>query len=127
MVRTGAVTVVVTRALSHLDGVAAVGLRSSAILCKILNVFIAANFPYLITPYEPIQNYVHQNSPDTVIQAVYNDFNCGAVSSIASPANLCMVFANADSGNIIQRLIYQFISYITVFGNAADRNEVNPR
>jgi hypothetical protein len=98
MVRTGAVTVVVTRALSHSDGVAAVGLRYSAILCMIPNVFIAANFPYLITPYEAIQNYVHQKSPDTVIQAVYNDFNYGAVSSVASQADLCMVFANADSG-----------------------------
>jgi hypothetical protein len=98
MVRTGAVTVVVTRALSHLDGVAAVGLRYFAILCMILNVFIAANFPYLITPYEAIQNYVHQKSPDTVIQAVYNDFNYGAVKSVATQADLCMVFANADSG-----------------------------
>jgi hypothetical protein len=47
-------------------------------------VFIAANFPHLITPHEAIQNYVHQKSPDTVIQAVYDDFNL--VLSMALPA-----------------------------------------
>jgi len=58
----------------------------------------AANFPYLITPYDAIQSYVHNTYPTTVIQAVFDDFNYAAVNATASQADVCMVFANADSG-----------------------------
>jgi beta-glucosidase len=61
-------------------------------------VFAAANFPYLITPYDAIQTYVHEKEPTTVIQAVLDDFNYAAVNQTASQADMCMVFANADSG-----------------------------
>jgi beta-glucosidase len=61
-------------------------------------VFAAADFPYLITPYEAIQNYVHKKEPTTIIQAVFDDFNYGAVNQTASQADACLVFANADSG-----------------------------
>jgi beta-glucosidase len=73
-----------------------------------------ANFPYLITPYEAIQNYVHDKSPDTVIQAVFSDFNYAAVNTTARQADACLVFVNADSGE----------GYITVDGNAGDRNNL---
>jgi beta-glucosidase len=62
------------------------------------HIFAAANFPYLITPYDAIQNYVHEKEPTTIIQAVFDDFNYAAVNQTASQADACMVFANADSG-----------------------------
>jgi beta-glucosidase len=58
----------------------------------------AANFPYLVTPYEAIQTYVHGKQPDTIIQSVFDDFDYAAVNQTASQADTCMVFANADSG-----------------------------
>jgi len=33
-----------------------------------------------------------------VVQSVFNDFNYGAIGSTAGHADVCMVFANADSG-----------------------------
>ena len=43
----------------------------------------ATNFPYLITPYDAIQNYVHEKEPTTIIQAVFDDFNYAAVNQTA--------------------------------------------
>lgn len=73
-----------------------------------------ANFPYLIDPYSAIQNYVHQQSPDTMIMAQFTDFNLAQAGSYASQADTCLVFGNADSGE----------GYITVDGNAGDRNNL---
>ncbi|KZS91574.1 hypothetical protein SISNIDRAFT_413800 [Sistotremastrum niveocremeum HHB9708] len=73
-----------------------------------------ANFPYLIDPLSAIANWVHENSPDTMIEYVTNDYNYNQVTSLATQADLCMVFANADSGE----------GYITVDGNAGDRNNL---
>ncbi|KIM83540.1 glycoside hydrolase family 3 protein [Piloderma croceum F 1598] len=73
-----------------------------------------ANFPYLVTPYEAIQTYVHSKQPDTIIQSVFDDFDYAAVNQTASQADTCMVFANADSGE----------GYITVDTNAGDRNNL---
>ncbi|KIM73689.1 glycoside hydrolase family 3 protein [Piloderma croceum F 1598] len=73
-----------------------------------------ANFPYLIDPYSAIQNYVHNKSPDTTIQAVLDDFDYGAVNETVIQADACFVFANADSGE----------GYVTVDTNAGDRNNL---
>jgi hypothetical protein len=94
----------------------------------------AANFPYLIDPYSAIQNYVHNKSPNTTIQAVLDDFDYGAVNETVIQADACFVFANADSGegyvhisllatNIqTDRLIRHCFRYVTVDTNAGDRN-----
>lgn len=90
----------VTKERSLLGGVAAVRttLPQSLIDLYWFRGPPAANFPYLITPYEAIQNYVNSKSPDTVIQAVFSDFNYGAVNKTARYADACLVFTNADSG-----------------------------
>lgn len=72
----------------------------------------AANFPYLVDPLSAIQGYVKNNSLHTAVQSVLADFDYQSVSKAASQANACLVFANADSGE----------GYITVGGNAGDRN-----
>jgi hypothetical protein len=59
---------------------------------------IAANFPYLVDPYSAIQSYVHDESPDTFIQASLNDFDYSGIGQTVSQADACFVFANADSG-----------------------------
>ncbi|KAF7973535.1 hypothetical protein HWV62_14970 [Athelia sp. TMB] len=73
-----------------------------------------ANFPYLIDPLSAIQEYVHDKNPDTVIQSVLADFDYASVNATVSQADTCLVFANADSGE----------GYITVDGNAGDRNNL---
>ena len=87
----------VTRVHSRWGGAAAVSpLRP--VLSRLTYHLTVATFPYLITPYDAIQSYVHHKYPTTVIQAVFNDFNYGSVNGTASQADLCIVFANADSG-----------------------------
>lgn len=49
-----------------------------------------------------------------VIQSVLDDFNTTQVSTVASTADTCIVFVNADSGE----------GYITVDGNAGDRTNI---
>jgi beta-glucosidase len=61
-------------------------------------VFAAANFPYLVTPYEAIQTYVHGKQPDTIIQSVFDDFDYAAVDQTASQADTCMVFCECQLG-----------------------------
>ncbi|KII87088.1 glycoside hydrolase family 3 protein [Plicaturopsis crispa FD-325 SS-3] len=58
----------------------------------------AGQFPYLITPYEAISSYVHAHRPATVVQAVSNDWNYASVGNTADHMDVCLVFANADSG-----------------------------
>ena len=57
-----------------------------------------ANFPYLIDPLAAITSFVRENNPQVPVEGVLNDFNLGQVSSVASHADTCLVFANADSG-----------------------------
>ncbi|KAF7973527.1 hypothetical protein HWV62_14954 [Athelia sp. TMB] len=73
-----------------------------------------ANFPYLIDPLAAIQTYVHDKNPETIIKSVLADFDYTTVNKTASQADTCIVFANADSGE----------GYITVAGNAGDRNNL---
>lgn len=74
----------------------------------------SANFPYLISPATAITNYVHQHSPTTVINLITDDFNTAAVSTAAAAADITLVHVNSDSGE----------GYITVDGNAGDRNNL---
>jgi beta-glucosidase len=53
-------------------------------------------------------------NPTVPIEAVLNDFNLGQVSAVASRADTCLVFVNADSGE----------GYINVGGNQGDRNNI---
>jgi beta-glucosidase len=72
--------------------------RIPVFFCKLTKNTTVANFPYLVPPSAAIQGYVHENYPDMVFQSVFNDFNYAAINSTASHADVCMVFANADSG-----------------------------
>lgn len=74
----------------------------------------AANFPYLVDPFSAISDYVHDQSPTTNISSVFDDYNYASVNSTAAQADVCLVFVNADSGE----------GYITVDGNAGDRNNL---
>lgn len=73
-----------------------------------------ANFPYLIDPLTALQNYFQKNSPNTEVEFTLDDNNLPLIESIAADADLCFVFANADSGE----------DYITVDGNQGDRNNL---
>ncbi|KAH8921781.1 glycoside hydrolase family 3 protein [Atractiella rhizophila] len=73
-----------------------------------------ANFPYLIDPLAAIQSYMNAHSPSTPIDFVLDDFNYGQIRAVARQAEVCLVFANSDSGE----------GYITVDGNAGDRNNL---
>ncbi|KAJ7169218.1 glycoside hydrolase superfamily [Mycena crocata] len=73
-----------------------------------------ANFPYLVDPLAAITAHIQSIDPDVVIEGVLNDFDTAQVSNVASLADTCLVFVNADSGE----------GYITVGGNAGDRNNL---
>ncbi|KAJ7611229.1 glycoside hydrolase superfamily [Roridomyces roridus] len=73
-----------------------------------------AYFPYLVDPLSAIGTHIRSINPTVVVDAVTNDFNLKAVSDAASLADTCLVFVNADSGE----------GYITVDGNAGDRNNI---
>lgn len=72
-----------------------------------------ADFPYLVTPEQAIQNYVLTQTNGLVYAVTAQ----GAVSqsqSLAAQADLALVFVNADSGE----------GYISVDGNEGDRNNL---
>ncbi|KZP14752.1 glycoside hydrolase family 3 protein [Athelia psychrophila] len=73
-----------------------------------------ADFPYLVDPLAAIQMHVRAANPVGVVQAVLDDYDYAAVAATASQADTCLVFVNADSGE----------GYITVDGNAGDRNNL---
>ena len=76
-----------------------------------------ANFPYLVTPEEAIQNYV-LTSTDSLVYAITDNeaYNTGAfqIQGLAEQADVALVFANADSGE----------GYISVDGNEGDRKNL---
>jgi beta-glucosidase len=71
-----------------------------------------ADFPYLVTPLEAIKSEVSQHGG--VVQSVTNNWASSQISQMASQASVAIVFVNADSGE----------GYITVDGNAGDRNNL---
>ncbi|KAJ7745226.1 glycoside hydrolase superfamily [Mycena maculata] len=75
-----------------------------------------AYFPYLIDPLAAISAHIRSINPTVVIEGILDDFNTVQVGLIASLADTCLVFVNADSGE----------GYITVppppFADAAKRS-----
>nr|AFK65507.1 beta glucosidase [Glaciozyma antarctica] len=72
-----------------------------------------ANFPYLVDPYSALQTFIHSVKNNAVIEAVLNDYS-PQVATIASLADICLVFANSNSGE----------GFATVDENAGDRNNL---
>jgi beta-glucosidase len=71
-----------------------------------------ADFPYLVTPLDSIKNTVGQNGG--VVQSVTDNYAYTQIQQMAKEATVAIVFVNADSGE----------GYITVDGNAGDRNNL---
>ena len=72
-----------------------------------------ADFPYLITPEEAIQNHILSQGSGVVF-AVLDNAAFTQIQAQASQASVALVFANADSGE----------GYISVDGNEGDRNNL---
>ncbi|KAI9030703.1 glycoside hydrolase superfamily [Phycomyces nitens] len=70
-----------------------------------------AEFPYLVTPLEGIQDRV----PDMDIVQSFDDWNTTLAAELASGADVALVFVNSDSGE----------AYITVEGTLGDRNDTS--
>ncbi|KAJ5157300.1 beta-glucosidase A [Penicillium canariense] len=74
-----------------------------------------ANFPYLITPEQAIQNEVlNYGNGQTNVFAVTDNGALDAMAAVASSASVVLVFVNADSGE----------GYINVDGNEGDRKNM---
>ena len=72
-----------------------------------------AQFPYLVSPLDAIQAQATQDGTKLVTSTT-NDASAGGAA--AQQADIALVFINADSGE----------GYLTVEGNAGDRNDLNP-
>lgn len=73
-----------------------------------------AQFPYLIDPLSAINSYIASKHSSAVVTNVASDTDYDQVTSVASASDVCLVFVSADSGE----------GYITVEGNAGDRNDL---
>ncbi|KAJ5294655.1 hypothetical protein PENANT_c006G05588 [Penicillium antarcticum] len=74
-----------------------------------------ANFPYLITPEQAIQNEVlDYGNGQTNVFAVTDNWALTEIAAVASQASVALVFVNADSGE----------GYINVDGNEGDRKNL---
>jgi hypothetical protein len=71
-----------------------------------------ANFPYLIAPVTALRAQAGKDK--SLFANVSNNYDFDAVTKAASNASVAIVFANANSGE----------AYITVDGNAGDRNNL---
>jgi beta-glucosidase len=71
-----------------------------------------ADYPYLVTPLESIKSTIALNGG--VITSVTDNYAYTQIQAMASQASVAIVFVNADSGE----------GYITVDGNAGDRNNL---
>ncbi|KAJ7059386.1 glycoside hydrolase superfamily [Mycena amicta] len=73
-----------------------------------------ANFPYLIDPYAAINAHIQSINPTVVVEGVLSDYAFAQNTPVATNADTCIVFVNADSGE----------GYINVGGNQGDRNNI---
>nr|AAT95381.1 beta-glucosidase [Parastagonospora nodorum] len=71
-----------------------------------------SDYPYLVTPLESIKATVGQNGG--VVTSVTDNWAYTQIQTLAKQASVAIVFVNADSGE----------GYITVDGNAGDRNNL---
>ncbi|RMZ85792.1 hypothetical protein DV737_g363, partial [Chaetothyriales sp. CBS 132003] len=75
-----------------------------------------ANFPYLVTPEQAIQNYaLTQLSPPPIIEAIISEEADTQVARLATISEVSLVFVNADSGE----------GYIVVDENYGDRRNLS--
>jgi beta-glucosidase len=72
-----------------------------------------ANFPYLVTPEQAIQNYILTQGRGEVF-AILDNFAQSQINTLAAQASVALVFVNADSGE----------GYISVDGNEGDRKNL---
>ncbi|KAH7106678.1 glycoside hydrolase superfamily [Auriculariales sp. MPI-PUGE-AT-0066] len=72
------------------------------------------NFPYLVDPLAAITRYVSDGDSGTTVEYQLTDWALDKVQSVASYADVCLVFSNSDSGE----------GYLTVDGNQGDRNNL---
>lgn len=68
--------------------------------------------PYLVTPLDGIKNRV---GDDTEVVSYLDDWDVEKAADVASDADIAMVFAKSDSGEM----------YIVVDDNAGDRNNIS--
>lgn len=73
-----------------------------------------AEFPYLVDPMSAIKSYVAKNKPGVVVEGVQSDTDYATITTVAKRSDVCLVFVSAASGE----------GYITVDGNAGDRNNL---
>lgn len=71
-----------------------------------------AEFPYLVDPLSAIT--ARANSDGSTIASSLSDSDLAAAATTAAGKDVALVFINADSGE----------AYITVEGNAGDRNDL---
>ncbi|EFP74048.2 uncharacterized protein PGTG_00004 [Puccinia graminis f. sp. tritici CRL 75-36-700-3] len=74
-----------------------------------------ANFPYLIAPATAIQNYLMQTNPTISYQSIFDNYAYNEIGNASVSADVAIVHVNSDSGE----------GYITVEGNAGDRNNMS--
>ncbi|KNZ63973.1 hypothetical protein VP01_107g2 [Puccinia sorghi] len=74
-----------------------------------------ANFPYLISPATAIQNHLRQSNPTISYQSIFDNYAYEQIGNASVPADVALVHVSSDSGE----------SYITVAGNAGDRNNLS--
>ncbi|PVG04672.1 putative beta-glucosidase [Serendipita vermifera] len=72
-----------------------------------------AEFPYLVDPLSAITT--RANNDGTTVTSSLSDSDLSAATAAATGKDVAMVFINSDSGE----------AYITVEGNAGDRNELS--
>jgi beta-glucosidase len=72
-----------------------------------------AEFPYLVTPEQAIQNYILTKTNGET-QTICDNYADSQIKALASQADVAIVFANADSGE----------GFITIDGNTGDRNNL---
>ncbi|KAI9804862.1 MAG: hypothetical protein M1825_001231 [Sarcosagium campestre] len=71
-----------------------------------------ANYPYLITPANAIQNQANEDG--AVVQAIFDNNALEKIENVVKQASVALVFVSSDSGE----------GYITVDGNIGDRNNL---
>lgn len=73
-----------------------------------------AEFPYLVTPEQAIQNYVLTQTNSEVF-AILDNYADSQIPNVATQADVAIVFANAQSGE----------GFIDIDGNTGDRNNLS--
>lgn len=74
----------------------------------------SAEFPYLVTPEQAIQNEILKRKVKHPVQSVTDNWALDQVASVASQASVSLVFVNADSGE----------GFLSVDGNEGDRKNL---